>query len=124
MKKSIEAIVAAMQSFIRKVFKQAGEQAVLVYLDGVSLPEEVYESCDLFTLEDQLEDALRENGAGDFDGDEIGEEGTILFIYGPSAKKILAAIEPVLRSYPLCQNARAVLRYGEPGSPQDEVSLS
>lgn len=99
------------------------EQAVLVYLDGVNLPDEVYEEYDLATLEDQLVSTLAARTTGEFDGNEVGPEETCLYLYGPDAEALFTAIEPVLRQYPLCQNARVVIRQGPPGAAQRELRL-
>jgi hypothetical protein len=47
---------------------KAPEHAVLVHLDGVGLPDQVYEECDLATLEDRLCEALSTRGLGVVDG--------------------------------------------------------
>jgi hypothetical protein len=47
------------------------EQAVLIYLDGTSLPEAVYEQCDLATLEDELIGIVQRNQLGEFDGEYV-----------------------------------------------------
>lgn len=107
-----------------KPVKQSVEQAVLIHLDGVGLSPEIYENNDLATLEDQLIEALKKNEIGEFDGNEIGGGEAIIFLYGPDAEKIFAEIEAVLRSYPLCQNARIIIRFGPPGAPQREVRIS
>ncbi|MBS1805737.1 MAG: hypothetical protein JST28_20540 [Acidobacteria bacterium] len=99
------------------------EEAVLIYLDGSSLPDEVYASCDLSTLEDQLVEAIKTHRAGEFDGNEIGDKETVLYTYGPDARRLFEVMEPTLRTYPLCKNARVVIRQGKPGSPQTETRI-
>ena len=99
------------------------EQAVLVYLDGKSLPKAVYENYDLATLEDQLIDAIESQSLGEFDGNEIGPGESILYMYAPNAEALFTGIEPILRAYPLCQNARVVVRYGGPRSQVREITL-
>jgi hypothetical protein len=99
------------------------EQAVLVYLDSTGLPERVYEECDLATIEDQLSEIIERDQLGEFDGNEVGPAGATLFMYGPDAERLFAAVEATLRAYPLCQNARVVVRRGAPGSSQREVTL-
>ncbi len=99
------------------------QQAVLVHLDGTGLAEHVYEECDLATLEDRLIDVIGRENLGEFDGNEIGPTETTLYMYGPDAEKLFDAIEPDLRGYPLCQNARVVIRRGRPGAPSREVRL-
>jgi hypothetical protein len=93
---------------------EADAQAVLVYLRGSGLPDELYENFDVATLEDQLEEAINSAGLGEFDGNEFGPEEIVLFMYGPNAEAIFAAIRPVLQSCPLCQGARIEIRPGGP----------
>jgi len=99
------------------------EQAVLVYLDGSGLPDEVYEKCDLATIEDRLIEVIEQKKLGEFDGNEIGPNETTLFMYGPDAEKLFAGIESTLRNYPLCNGARVVVRHGGPGSSEKEIKL-
>jgi len=99
------------------------EQAVLVYIDGLNLSKETYEKYDLASLEDQLIDASESQSLGEFDGNEFGPDGTVLFMYAPSAENLFVGIEPILRAYPLCQNARVIIRQGGPGSQQREILL-
>jgi hypothetical protein len=99
------------------------EQAVLVHLRGTGLPEKVYRENDLATLEDRLSEAIQQAGVGEFDGNEVGVGGATLFMYGPSAEKLFAAIEPVLRASPLCSGARVVIRSGGPGAHERLVDL-
>jgi len=100
-----------------------GDQAVLVFLDGVNLSAEVYESCDLVTLEDKLLPVLEASGAGELDGSESGPTKTCLFFYGPNADQLFSAIKSTLERYPLCSGARVILRYGGPGSREHELRL-
>src|SRR5690242_11061604 len=90
--------------FKKKPAVKAMEQAVIIHLDGISLPDEVYAECDLATLEDQLEKCLA-GGLGELDGHESGPDETVIYLYGANAERIFSAIEPTLLSYPLCQNA-------------------
>jgi hypothetical protein len=99
------------------------QQAVLVHLDGTDLADNVYEECDLSTLEDRLIEVIERDGLGEFDGNEIGPGETTLFMYGPDAERLFAGIEQTLRSYPLCERARVENRRGGPGAQQREVRL-
>jgi hypothetical protein len=90
---------------------EAADQAVLVYLDGLGLPDEVYAHYDLATLEDQLIAAIQAGALGEFDGNECEPSETTLFMYGTDAERLFAGIESTLRACPLCQNARVVIRY-------------
>ena len=102
---------------------QTVEQAVIVYLDGSGLPGEIYEQYDLATLEDRLVQAVERSASGEYDGNEFGLDGTTLYLYGPDAERLFLAIESALRGYPLCQNARVVIRRGPPGSPERELII-
>lgn len=93
------------------------QQAVLVHLDATELPDEFWQ------LNERLYDELERSGIGEFDGNEIGDGEATLFAYGSDADRLFKVMEPILRSYSLCQNARVELRKGEPGSPQTELQL-
>ena len=97
------------------------QQAVLIHLDGTGLPDEIYSECDVSTLEDRLTRAVE--GIGEYDGNEFRETETVLFVYGADAEAVFAALEPTLREYPLCRNARIEIRKGGPGAPQRELRL-
>lgn len=106
-------------NFLSRIFGRPAtqlvqDQAVLIYLDGQGLPEEVYADCDLMTLEEQLGHALGSGKLGVVDGNEVGAD----------AEAMVRAIEPVLRAYPLCQGARVVVRHGAPGAEQREFFVT
>ena len=111
--------------FIAKAYAKNNqpEQAVLIYLDGKSLPEQIYEEYDLATIEDQLEALLKSKKSGVLDGHEFQGEEVVLFLYGSDAKKLFADIRETLEQYPLCKGARIVMRSGPPGSKQEEIRL-
>ena len=96
------------------------DECVLIILDGSSLPDEIYQQYDLSTLEDQLIEVIGKNGVGELDGNETGPMETTIYTYGPDADRLYEIIEPVLVTYPLCENARVVIRHGGPGAPQTE----
>ncbi len=101
-----------------------GQQSVLVYLplsDGeFGHPDE---RAAIHGLEGALAAAIEVAQAGELDGDEFGAGEATLFMYGPSADLLFAAIEPVLRASPLARNARVVLRYGPPGTAETTKSI-
>ena len=101
----------------------APQEAVLVHLDGSGLPADVNEQYDLATLEDRLIEVLSHSSLGEFDGNEVGPAEATLFMYGPDAERLFAGIESTLRAYPLCQNARVIIRRGAPGAAQREVRI-
>ena len=99
------------------------QHAVLVYLDGTGLPPDIYEQHDLSTLEDQLRAVIDSRKLGEYDGNEIRETVVVLFMYGADCEHLFAGLEGTLRAYPLCRNARVLLRPGPPGTPSREVRL-
>jgi hypothetical protein len=98
---------------IRESMSFGVTEAVAVYLDGVSLPDIVYSSCDTNVLADQLIEVLGLEG-GEIRASWMGPEEAAIYLYGASAEDLFARIEPVLVAYPLCQNARVVIRHGNP----------
>jgi hypothetical protein len=116
-------------SLLSRIFGQTPaqpvqDQAVLIYLDGQGLPDEVYADCDLMTLEGKLEDALGSGKLGVVDGNEVGPSEVTIFLYGADAEAMVRGVEPVLREYPLCKGARVVVRRGAPGADQREFLVA
>ena len=107
----------------RPVRRPAYEQAVLVRLapprrGAATEPEE-----DLWTLETLLTDVIERQGLGEFDGNEVGEDGATLFMYASNAEDLFKGVESTLRASELCKNARVEIRPGPPGTPYREVRL-
>lgn len=110
-----------------KLFRRAkppapsSEHAVLVYFD--------YGSTDLgalFAVEETLERLIADAEVGELDGNEIavdGSDGT-LFMYGPDADALFAAIRPALEAVPFMRGARVVLRYGPPADDVSERTVT
>ncbi|WP_374355409.1 hypothetical protein [Chitinimonas sp.] len=93
------------------------EHAVVVHF--------IYGSKDLkslFALEDKLEKAILAAGAGEFDGNEVATDGSdgYLYMYGPNADRLFAAIKPILEKTPFMHGAKAKLRYGPPQAASQE----
>jgi len=97
-----------------------GRQSVAVYLDGVSLPDEVYANLDFEELVDRLTDAA---GADSYHGCWQGAEETGLFFFGDDAEAMCSRLEPVLRAMPIGQNARVVVRAARSDAPTRTVRL-
>jgi hypothetical protein len=70
----------------------------------------------LFELEDQLIDAIDSAGVGEFDGNEVAQDGSdgSLYMYGPDADRQFEAVRPVLEAATCIQQAVATVRYGPP----------
>jgi hypothetical protein len=75
----------------------------------------------LSALEDRLIAAIAAADAGEFDGNEVAVDGSdgYLYMYGPDADALFAAIRPVLETAPFMNGARVTIRYG---SPDDDVA--
>jgi hypothetical protein len=96
------------------------EHAVLVHFD--------YGSTDLsrlFALEDRLEAAIAAAGAGELDGNEVAVDGShgTLFMYGPDADALFAAVRTTLEGADFMKGARVRLRYGPPGDGARELEV-
>ena len=90
------------------VIREFGEQqSVAVYLDGTTLPDEVYANLDFDAVVTRLTEAA---GADSYHGYWLGPEQTGLFFFGRDAEATFAALEAVLRQMPIGQNARVVIR--------------
>jgi hypothetical protein len=98
-------------------------QAVAIYLDGASLPDEVYEQSDVNVLAGAIGAALENGTLGELRDYWEGSTETALYLYGPNAERVFAAVEPVLRGYPLGQNARVVIRPGTKGAEPREIRI-
>jgi hypothetical protein len=95
-------------------------EGVAVYLDGVTLPDEVYADLDFDQLISELEAAA---GEGSYRGHWQGAEETGLYFFGPNAEELFARLEPALRARPIGQNARIVVNTGKSAGPSRTVRL-
>ena len=94
------------------------EHAVIVHFN--------YWSTDLqplFALEDKLEQAISAADVGELDGNEVATDGSdgYLYMYGPDADMLFAAVEPVLKSSSFMAGASVTRRYGPPEDGVREV---
>jgi hypothetical protein len=81
----------------------------------------------LYELEDALTEVIESQGVGEYDGHEVavdGSDGT-LYMYGPDADRLFAAVKERLLATSVLRNAVATLRYGPPedGVREAEVNL-
>lgn len=82
------------------------------------------EQAEVRALEERLEKAIVEGDAGEFDGDEFGENKCVLFMYGPDADRLFSVIQPTLADAPVASGGYAILRYGaadDPGAPEKRL---
>lgn len=93
------------------------EQAVIVFITSIPADSGLDE------IEDPIMDAIERADVGEFDGNEIGPDGAELYMYGPDADALWAAVRPVLEKAPIGPGSYATLRYGEPGAREVRVDL-
>jgi hypothetical protein len=104
-----------------KVLRKFGTaQCVAVYLDGVSLPDDVYAALDFDQLIAEIDAAA---GAGSYRGHWQGAEETGLYFFGSNAEELFARIHPLLLTLPIGQNARVVVNEGKSGAAARTVRL-
>ena len=95
------------------IFSQSGKevsigklQGLALYLDGETLPNEVYSTSDINVVVAELSSAL--GYSGEADRNWQGAKETALYFYGESFGEMKARILPFISSHPLCQNSRIV----------------
>ncbi len=79
-------------------------EGLAYYSNGVDLPEEVYKTCDINYVIEQMELAME--GIGRMYSWWEGAEYTGLYFYGTSFADMKQKIEPFISIYPLCQKSR------------------
>ena len=96
------------------------QQCLAIYLDGVTLPDEVYADLDFEAVVSEIGAAA---GEGSYRGFWQGPEETGIYYFGPDAEAMFGRVEPVLRRLPIGQNARVVVRHGKQTSNPRELRL-
>ena len=79
-------------------------EGLAYYSNGVDLPDEVYQSCDINYVIEQMERAME--GIGRMYSYWEGTAYTALYFYGTSFAEMRAKIHPFIEQYPLCQKCR------------------
>ncbi len=115
--RTLLGIAAATATPLAQATPPKNEHAVVVHF--------AYGSKDLtklFALEEELEKAILAAGVGEFDGNEVNVDGSdgYLYMYGPNADSLFAAIKPILEKTPFMRGAKAKLRYGPPQAGSQE----
>lgn len=96
------------------------QQCLAIYLDGVSLPADVYDNLDLDAVLAEIGTAAGDNSCH---SSAQGPEETGFFFFGENADDMFRRVEPVLRRLPIGQNARVVIRHGLKSEYSREVRL-
>jgi hypothetical protein len=81
-------------------------EGLALYLNGTSLPDEVYKSCDSNHVYDECGRLIE--GVGLVSSHWQGPEETALYMYGSSFSAMHERLIPFLETYPLCQHCRVV----------------
>lgn len=81
-------------------------EGVGIYLDGVSLPDEVYATSDVNVVIEELNSRL--TGHGEMQSYWQGPRETALYFYGVSADEMKKRMSDFLAVYPLCAGARVL----------------
>jgi hypothetical protein len=79
-------------------------EGLAVYLNGTSLPDDVYKDCDSNFVHSELNRILE--GRGRVLSYWQGPTETAFYLYGPSFVDMRSCIEEFLSTYPLCQQCR------------------
>ena len=104
-----------------RVLRQFGtQQCLAIFLDGTTLPDQVYAELDFEAVVSELGAAA---GDGSRRGFWQGPAETGLFFFGSDAEAMFARVEPVLRRLPIGQNARVVVRHGKQELNPREVRM-
>jgi len=77
-----------------------------IYLDGVNLPDEVYQQSDSNIVVAEIDQRLE--GHGEIESHWQGPSETALYIYGDSIDIMKPLIKEFMDEYPLCKGARVV----------------
>ncbi|MDX1963102.1 MAG: hypothetical protein SFX18_08110 [Pirellulales bacterium] len=96
------------------------EHCVQVFLKLSSEHGSAEEVESIHELTDELAEAIEEEEAGEFDGDEFGGGICRLFMYGPDADKLFDAIKKPLVASAHSKGGHAIKRYGEASDPNSK----
>ena len=96
------------------------QQSLAVYLDGMTLPAQVYAELDFSEVVRAMGKAA---GEGSYRTFWQGPAETAVFFFGVDAEQMFARVEPLLRALPIGQNARMVIRASKDPSAWRTVRL-
>ena len=111
-------LIAAREDRLLRQF--GSQQCLAIFLDGTTLPDEVYADLDFEAVVAEIGAAA---GDDSYRGFWQGPEETGLFFFGPDAEAMFTRVEPVLRRLPIGQNARVVVRHGKQEFTPREVRM-
>ena len=79
-------------------------EGLAYYSNGQDLSKEVYETCDINYVIEQMEKVM--DGIGRLYSYWEGPKYTVLYFYGTSFSEMKKRIEPFIAEYPLCQKSK------------------
>lgn len=79
-------------------------EGLAYYSNGVDLPDEIYQTCDINYVIEQLEQSI--DGIGRVYSYWEGNTYTALYFYGTSFSEMKEKMAPFIAEYPLCQKCR------------------
>ncbi len=97
-------------------------ECVLVHLDGTSLPDNVYEECDVMTLSDQLGEAIEQRGLGNTMATSTVPPRPHSSCTAQMLSGCIAASSRFCVHIPFVRTP--VSSFGGPGAPERELRLS
>lgn len=89
---------------LEKEIEVGSLEGLAYYSNGRDLPEEVYKTCDINYVIEQMELAME--GIGQMYSYWEGPDYTVLYFYGNSFAEMKQKIEPFIAEYPLCRKSR------------------
>jgi len=78
----------------------------------------------IIALEEQLSAAIENSSAGEFDGDEFGGGICTIYMYGPSAERLLAVTWPILREFHAPSGSYVIKRCGSSDEDEHRIPLN
>lgn len=95
------------------------EHAVLIHVGTPEDPDQF----GLDLIEAPIIEALEGSGAGELDGNEVGPDGAVIYLYGADADVLHTVVKPALEEAPIPPGSYLIKRYGGPGAPQERIDL-
>jgi len=74
-------------------------------------------------LGERLRERLAESDIGEFDGDVVGEDWGVIYLYGRDADRLWQTVEDLVREASPPAGTNVVKRHGPPGAPEARVDL-
>ena len=101
-----------------------GEHAVIatIILSSGGMGDKA-ERTRLIALQHQLSDAIESSSAGELDGDEYGGGTCTIYMYGPSAERLLSVTWPILKAFRAPSGSYVITRCGNSDEEEQRIPL-